>query len=147
MSEREVDLVVIGIGPGGEALATGAARAGLEVVAVDKHLVGGECPYYGCIPTKMMVRASDALAEAHRVGELAGDATVVPSWAPVARRIDKEATDGWDDIVAVDRLRDAGGTVPHGTGRLAGPGCVSVERPDGETLTYAVRRGVLLNPG
>ncbi|MGZ6754513.1 MAG: FAD-dependent oxidoreductase, partial [Nocardioides sp.] len=61
---REVDLVVIGAGPGGEALATGAAKAGLEVVVVDRHLVGGECPYYGCIPSKMMVRASDALAEA-----------------------------------------------------------------------------------
>ena len=147
MSEHEVDLVVIGTGPGGEALATGAARAGLEVVAVDKHLVGGECPYYGCIPTKMMVRASDALAEAHRVGELAGDATVEPSWAPVARRIDKEATDGWDDTVAVERLSDAGATVHHGTGRLAGPGRVTVETSDGETVTYAVRRGVVVNPG
>src|SRR6478672_5802841 len=113
MTAHEVDLVVIGTGPGGEALATGAAKAGLRVVAVDKHLVGGECPYYGCIPTKMMVRASDALAEAHRVGELAGDATVVPSWSPVARRIDTEATTGWDDQVAVDRLVDAGATVVH----------------------------------
>jgi pyruvate/2-oxoglutarate dehydrogenase complex dihydrolipoamide dehydrogenase (E3) component len=147
MSEREVDLVVIGTGPGGEALATGAAKAGLEVVAVDKHLVGGECPYYGCIPTKMMVRASDALAEAHRVGELAGQAIIEPSWEPVARRIDKEATDGWDDTVAVDRLSDAGATVHHGTGRLAGPGRVAVETPDGGTVTYAVRRGVVVNPG
>ena len=65
--ETAVDLVVIGLGPGGEALASGAAKAGPERGrAVDKHLVGGECPYYGCIPTKMMVRASDALAEAGR---------------------------------------------------------------------------------
>ena len=82
--EREVDLVVIGTGPGGEALATGAAAAGLEVVAVDKHLVGGECPYYGCIPTKMMVRAGDALAESRRAATLAGDVSVTASWAPVA---------------------------------------------------------------
>ncbi|MEQ7847405.1 dihydrolipoyl dehydrogenase family protein [Nocardioides kribbensis] len=148
MSEEvSVDLVVIGLGPGGEALATGAAQAGLRVVAVDKHLVGGECPYYGCIPTKMMVRASDALAEAHRVGELAGDATVVPSWSPVAHRIDTEATTGWDDQVAVDRLVDAGATVVHGVGRLDGTGRVVVEAPDGGRTTYVAQRGVVLNTG
>jgi len=109
-----VDVVVIGAGPGGEALASGAARAGLEVVVVDRHLVGGECPYYGCIPSKMMIRAADALAEARRVAILAGDAVVTPSWAPVARRLDEEATSGWDDTIAVKRLEDAGATVHHG---------------------------------
>src|SRR3954447_8735551 len=101
MTQREVDLVVIGTGPGGEGLATGAAKAGLEVVAVDRHLVGGECPYYGCIPTKMMVRAADALAETRRAATLAGDTTAVPSWAPVHRRLDEKATTGWDDTIAV----------------------------------------------
>ncbi|HEY1133152.1 MAG TPA: FAD-dependent oxidoreductase, partial [Nocardioides sp.] len=95
MSEQknvhEVDLVVVGTGPGGEALAAGAARAGLEVVAVEKHLVGGECPSYGCIPSKMMLRAADVLAEARRASELAGDVVVTPSWAPVAQRISAEA--------------------------------------------------------
>ena len=81
----EVDLVLVGAGPGGESLATGAAQAGLEVVVVDKHLVGGECPYYGCIPTKMMVRASDALGEAARVGGLAGDAAVTAVLDPGGR--------------------------------------------------------------
>ena len=52
----EVDVVVIGLGPGGESLATQLAQAGLSVVGVDKHLVGGECPYYGCVPSKMMIR-------------------------------------------------------------------------------------------
>jgi pyruvate/2-oxoglutarate dehydrogenase complex dihydrolipoamide dehydrogenase (E3) component len=141
------DLVVIGLGPGGEALATGAAKAGLRVVAVDKHLVGGECPYYGCVPSKMMVRAGDVLAEAGRVGELAGSATVEASWAPVAARIAEQATDHWDDTVAVDRLRDAGATVLHGTARLAGPRRVEVEAPDGSRTTYDAARGVVLNPG
>jgi len=58
----DVDLVVVGAGPGGEALASGAAAEGLSVVVVDRHLVGGECPYYGCIPSKMMVRAAGSLA-------------------------------------------------------------------------------------
>ena len=144
---NEVDLVVIGAGPGGEALASGAAAAGLEVVVVDRHLVGGECPYYGCIPSKMMIRAADALAEAGRVSQLAGEATVVPSWAPVARRVDEEATSGWDDTIAVDRLEDAGARVHHGVARLDGVGRVVVELAGGGTATYDARRGVVLNTG
>jgi pyruvate/2-oxoglutarate dehydrogenase complex dihydrolipoamide dehydrogenase (E3) component len=147
MSEHVVDLVIIGMGAGGEALAAGAAKAGLQVVAVDKHLVGGECPYYACIPTKMMTRAASALAEARRVNELAGEVKVEPSWEPVAKRINREATDGWDDTVAVERLEAAGAVVHHGTGRLAGPGRVLVHTSDGETVNYAARRGVVLNPG
>ncbi|WP_148614985.1 dihydrolipoyl dehydrogenase family protein [Nocardioides rubriscoriae] len=142
-----VDLVVIGLGPGGEALATGAAKAGLRVLALDKHLVGGECPYYGCIPSKMMVRAADALAEAGRAATLAGDVSVTASWAPVAQRVSEQATDGWDDTVAVRRLEGAGAEVVHGTGRLAGPGRVDVELPDGSTRSVGVTRGVVLNPG
>lgn len=140
------DLVVIGLGPGGEALATAAAKAGLTVLALDKHLVGGECPYYGCIPSKMMVRAADTLAEAGRAATLAGDVTVVPSWAPVATRVSDEATAGWDDTAAVRRLEDAGAEVLHGTGRLAGPGRVDVELPDGSTRSVTTAR-VVLNPG
>ncbi|GAA1809399.1 NAD(P)/FAD-dependent oxidoreductase [Nocardioides hankookensis] len=147
MTQREVDLVVIGTGPGGEALATGAAKAGLEVVAVDKHLVGGECPYYGCIPTKMMVRGADVVAEVRRAAEVAGEATITPAWDVVHRRIDEQATTHWDDTIAVDRLRDAGATVHHGVGRLAGPRQVTVEGADGETTTYTARRGVVVNPG
>jgi pyruvate/2-oxoglutarate dehydrogenase complex dihydrolipoamide dehydrogenase (E3) component len=146
MSE-DADLVVIGQGPGAESLVMGALEAGLSVVAVDKHLVGGECPYYGCIPSKMMVRAGDALAEAGRVTGLAGEASVVPSWSPVAEKIAVQATDHWDDTVAVDRLADAGATVLHGTGRLAGPGQVDVELPDGSTRSFAARRGIVLNTG
>ena len=47
----QCDVVVIGLGPGGEATATQLAQAGLSVVAVDERLVGGECPYFGCIPS------------------------------------------------------------------------------------------------
>ena len=147
MTNDNVDLVVIGQGPGAEALVSGAAEAGLSVVAVEKHLVGGECPYYGCVPSKMMVRAGDALAEAGRVSGLAGEATVVPSWAPVAARIADEATSGWDDSIAVRRLEDAGATVVHGVGRLTGPRQVEVTLPDGSVQSYAASRGVVLNTG
>ncbi|MDF1605613.1 NAD(P)/FAD-dependent oxidoreductase [Nocardioides sp. YIM 152315] len=146
MTEREVDLVVIGTGPGGEALATGAAKAGLDVVAVEKHLVGGECPYYGCIPTKMMVRGSDVVAEVRRAAAVAGEATISPAWSAVARRINEEATTGWDDSIAWDRLLDAGATVRHGVARLTGVGRVAVDVA-GELQTFTARRGVVLNPG
>ncbi len=56
------DVVVIGLGPGGEAVASKLAGAGLSVVGVDERLVGGECPYFGCIPSKMIIRAADAIA-------------------------------------------------------------------------------------
>ncbi|WP_230487305.1 dihydrolipoyl dehydrogenase family protein [Nocardioides anomalus] len=128
-------------------MATAAAKAGLEVVAVDKHLVGGECPYYGCIPTKMMVRASDLVAESRRAGELSGDVRVTTSWSPVAERVSTQATDHWNDQVAVDRLADAGATVLHGVGRLDGTKRVVVTMPNGEEQAFTARRGVVLNPG
>ena len=137
----EVDVVVVGMGPGGEDVAGKLAEAGLEVAAVEAGLVGGECPYYGCIPSKMMIRAADALAEARRVPGLAGEVEVRPDWGPVAARL-KEATDGWDDRLAAERFTDKGGTLVRGFGKLTGPREVTV----GERVLRA-RRGVVLNPG
>jgi len=142
-----VDVVVIGTGPGGEALAQSCAEAGLEVLAVERHLVGGECPYYACIPTKAMVRAADTVAEARRAGELAGRVEVAPAWGPVARRV-SSVTAGWDDAAAVERLSAAGVRVVHGTGRLDGPARVRATPADGSgDLGVTVRRGVVLCPG
>ena len=145
---QKADLVVVGLGPGGEALANATAKAGLRVVAVDKHLVGGECPYYGCIPTKMMVRAADLVEESRRADELSGDVSLTSSWAPVAERVSVQATDHWDDRVAVDRLVDAGATVIHGVASLDGPGRVVVTVPSSaDPITIEAAKGVVLNPG
>jgi pyruvate/2-oxoglutarate dehydrogenase complex dihydrolipoamide dehydrogenase (E3) component len=114
------DVIVLGLGPGGEEVAGRLARAGRSVLALDPHLVGGECPYYGCIPSKMILRAADALAESRRVNQLAGSASDEPDFGPVATRIRDEATDDWDDRVAVERLEDAGATFVRAAGRLAG---------------------------
>ncbi len=142
MSEHETDVVVVGLGPGGESVATRLAQAGLGVVAVDRRLVGGECPYFGCIPSKMMVHAAGLLADARRVNGSAGRSSVTPDWSPVHARIRDEATADWDDQAAVDRLEKAGATFVRGEARLAGHRRVEV----GGT-TYVARAGVVLNTG
>jgi pyruvate/2-oxoglutarate dehydrogenase complex dihydrolipoamide dehydrogenase (E3) component len=139
---KTCDVVVIGLGPGGEATATELAEAGLEVVGIDERLVGGECPYFGCIPSKMIIRAANLLADGRHIPGNAGTADVRPDWTPVHERIRDEATDDWDDTVAVQRLEDAGVTFVRGHGRLTGPRTVEVA---GET--YEARKGVVLNTG
>jgi pyruvate/2-oxoglutarate dehydrogenase complex dihydrolipoamide dehydrogenase (E3) component len=127
------------MGPGGEHVAGRLAEAGLDVVGIDSGLVGGECPYWGCIPSKMMIRAANLVAETRRVPGMAGASTVQPSWEPVARRIRDEATDDWDDRVAIERFEGKGGRFLRGAGRLAGPGRVQV----GDTVVEAGRAVVL----
>ncbi|MEH1164678.1 FAD-dependent oxidoreductase [Micromonospora sp. CPCC 205539] len=137
-----VDVVVVGLGVGGEEVAERLADAGLSVVGVERDLVGGECPYWGCIPSKMMIRAANALAEARRVDGLAGTAQVQPDWAPVAKRIREEATDTWDDTVAADRFTGKGGRLVRGSARLDGPGRVRV----GDQV-FQARHGIVLGTG
>src|SRR5438874_5088465 len=133
MTDR-ADVVVLGMGPGGEEVAGKLAEAGLDVVGVEKELLGGECPYWACVPTKMMVRAGGLLAEGRRIPGMAGQATVEPDWTPVANRIRAEATDDWDDAAAVQRFEKKGGRFLRGAGRLDGPGRVAV---DGTTIDAA----------
>ena len=143
MSERAFDVVVIGMGPGGEHVAEELARAGLAVAAVEDSLVGGECPYWGCVPSKMMIRAANLLAEGRRIPGMAGASSVLPDWAPVARRIRDEATDSWDDKVAADRYTDLGGTLFRGKGVIAGT-CTG-SSVGGDTLV--ARLGIVINTG
>src|ERR1700716_2094485 len=126
MSER-ADGVVIGMGPGGEEVAGSLAAAGLSVIGIERELLGGECPYWGCIPSKMMIRAANLLAEARRIPGMAGSATVMPDCAPVGRRLREVATDSWNDRVAVERFEGKGGRFMRGSARLDGPGRVAVD--------------------
>ncbi len=138
----EVDVIVIGMGIGGEAVASKVAEAGLQVIGIESDLVGGECPYWGCIPSKMMIRGANLLAEARRIEGVAGKAEVTPDWAPIAQRIREQATDNWNDQVAVDRYVDKGGFFIRGRGRITAPRTVEVNG-----ATYRARIGVVVAAG
>ncbi len=138
----EADVVVIGMGPAGEDVAGKLAEAGLDVVGIDGGLVGGECPYWGCIPSKMMVRAGNILAEARRIDGVAGKADIVADWAPVACRIREQATDDWDDTVAVERFEGKGGRFLRARARIVGPGLVAAGG-----LEIRARRGIVVATG
>jgi pyruvate/2-oxoglutarate dehydrogenase complex dihydrolipoamide dehydrogenase (E3) component len=142
MANHEVDVVVIGMGPGGEEVAGRLAEAGLSVVGVERELVGGECPYWGCVPSKMMIRGSTLIAETRRADPYAGRSSIEPDLAFVAKRIRDEATDTWDDQVAADRFEGKGGRLVRGSARLAGPGRVVV----GDD-TFVAARGVVVASG
>ncbi|HSF87122.1 MAG TPA: NAD(P)/FAD-dependent oxidoreductase [Acidimicrobiia bacterium] len=136
------DVIVLGLGTGGEDLALRLARSGLQVVGIEADLLGGECPYWACIPTKIMVRAANLLAEARRIDGMAGSATVTADWGQVARRVADEAAGGWDDAFAVARFQDAGGRFVRGRGRLVGPATVEV----GDE-TFTASRGIVIATG
>lgn len=139
---NEADVIVLGLGTAGEDLSLQLLDAGLSVIGVESALLGGECPYWACIPSKMIVRAGNLLQSARRVEGMAGQATVLPDWGQVARRITEEATGGWDDSFAAKRFTGLGGTLVRGRGRLASPRSVDV---DGQT--YTASRGVVLCVG
>jgi pyruvate/2-oxoglutarate dehydrogenase complex dihydrolipoamide dehydrogenase (E3) component len=143
MDEPEhTDVVVLGMGPGGEYAAGALAEAGLHVTGVEERLVGGECPYFGCVPSKMMIRAANLIAETRRAPGLAGTSTVTPDWSLVARRIREEATDYWDDKVAADRFTGKGGHLVRGRGVITAPGEVTVG-----SQVFRARRGIVINSG
>jgi len=135
------DVIVLGMGVGGELLAEHVADAGLDVIGIEANLVGGECPYWGCIPSKIAVRAANALSEAGRARTLGGRVSVTPDWSPVARRV-RQATADWDDQIAVRRFEKRGGTFLRGHARITGPREVEV---DGQRVR--ARRGIVIATG
>src|SRR3954452_19762222 len=138
----EVDVVVIGGGPAGEVAAGRCADRGLSVVLVEKELVCGECSYWGCIPSKTLLRPGDVLAAARRVPGAAGAVTgPVDVPAVLARR--DYMTSSWDDGGQERCLADHGIALVRGSGRLAGPRRVEVE--GGPVLS--ARRAVVLATG
>ena len=137
----DADVIVMGMGPGGEEVAGRCTDGGLRVLGIERKLVGGECPYWGCVPSKVMVRAADSLAEAARAIGLAGSLRIDPEWAKVAARV-REFTADWNDEAAVERHEAKGTKIVRGTARLRGPRSVEV---DG--AVYEAERGVVIATG
>jgi dihydrolipoamide dehydrogenase len=142
MDEQTVDVIVIGGGPAGETVAGGCAAAGLSVVLVERELVGGECSYWGCVPSKTLIRPGDVLAAARRVPG-AAEAITGPVDAAAAFAQRDYMTGGWSDDGQASWLGEAGVQLLRGQGRLTGERAVEVETADGPVRLRADRAVVL----
>ncbi len=136
MSDR-FDVAILGAGPGGEHAAYALHARGMNVLLVERELIGGECTNWACIPTKTLLRPTEVRGESARA---AGTRTAELDWPELDRYRDYMTSAG-DDSARVAGYRDMGVTVVKGAGRLAGPGALEV---DGDR--YAAQR-ILISTG
>jgi pyruvate/2-oxoglutarate dehydrogenase complex dihydrolipoamide dehydrogenase (E3) component len=116
------DVVVVGMGPGGEHAAYRLIAAGKKVAVVERELIGGECSYWACIPSKTLIRPPEARSEARRSAGV-GDPSL--SWAEASAYRDFMVRN-YDDAKQIKGYEEQGATVFKGDGRLVGPGVVEV---------------------
>lgn len=140
------DVIVIGGGPAGENVAGRVASAGLAVAVVEHELVGGECSYWGCIPSKTLLRPGEVLAAARRVPGARAAVTGSIDVADVLARRNYMTSD-WDDTSQADWLDGQGVALVRGTGRLVGDRTVDVTDADGAVKHLHALRAVVLATG
>ncbi|OII06927.1 NAD(P)/FAD-dependent oxidoreductase [Curtobacterium sp. MCBA15_008] len=146
MTEDTYDLIVIGAGAVGENVADYAHKRGLRTAIVESELVGGECSYWACMPSKALLRSGHALRAASRLGgakeAISGG---VNASAVLARR--NSFTSGWKDEGQVAWLKSADIDLLRGRARLTGPRRIEVTTPTGEVHEYVARGAVAIATG
>lgn len=144
--EKSWDVVVIGAGSTGENVADIAVRGGLSTVLVESALVGGECSYWACMPSKTLLRGSEVLGQARAVQ---GAAAAVTGQQDVAATLERRngMTHHWDDSSQVQWVDGAGIGLVRGRARLAGEKRVVVTLPDGSEQTLVARHAVAVCTG
>ncbi|MBZ6185546.1 dihydrolipoyl dehydrogenase family protein [Streptomyces olivaceus] len=140
------DVVVIGAGPVGENVADRTRAAGLSTAIVESELVGGECSYWACMPSKALLRPVIARADARRLPGLAEAVSGPLDAAGVLARRD-EYTSHWKDDGQVRWIEGIGADLYRGQGRLAGPRTVEVAAPDGTRRVLTARHAVAVCTG
>lgn len=139
---NEFDVVCLGGGVAGESLAVGLRDSGLTLAVVERELVGGECPYWGCIPSKTLIRSSETLTEADRARALAASCVEwTVDFPKVSKRVLWMARD-LDDKRPAAAMKATGATLVRGEGRLTDLRTVEVR---GEQLI--ARRAVVIANG
>ena len=144
--EDVFDVIVIGAGPVGENVADRTRAAGLTTALIESELVGGECSYWACMPSKALLRPVAALAEARAVAGSREAVTGKLDAAAVLARRD-EFTSHWKDDGQVGWVDSIGAVLVRGHGRLAGPRRVEVDTPDGGVRRLAARHAVAVCTG
>ncbi|WP_100497900.1 dihydrolipoyl dehydrogenase family protein [Geodermatophilus chilensis] len=120
---EQFDVIVIGMGPGGEVAASRLLKAGKRVAVVERELIGGECAYWGCIPSKTLLRPPEARGGVERAAGVGGAEL---DWADTCDYRDYMIRH-LDDTAQVAGYEKQGATVVKGAARLTGPGTVDVE--------------------
>ncbi|UIN29970.1 dihydrolipoyl dehydrogenase family protein [Microbacterium binotii] len=146
MSEQTYDLIVIGAGPVGENVADRAVQGGLTAVIVESELVGGECSYWACMPSKGLLRAGAVLREARDVDGAKQAVSGSLDVAGVLRRRDT-LTHDWNDSSQVEWLTGAGIDLVRGHARLVGVKQVEVADAEGAVTRLTARHAVAVCTG
>lgn len=144
MIDDVFDVVVIGAGPVGETAAARVVRAGLTAVVVERRLVGGECHYYGCIPSKALLWPMEVAAAVNRMPGLKLGGPI--DAAPVLDRRNA-FVDYYQDASEVSWVEKLPAAFFRGQGRLAGPLCVELTSTDGGVRALKARHAVVLATG